>query len=61
MSDGWFVIVLSSCFDIECEEDFIEEVVCIFGYDNIFIYMLVGVLMLVVELEVCIGEFVLCE
>lgn len=31
----WIVVFLSWCFDIEIEEDLIEEVACIYGYNNI--------------------------
>lgn len=33
--DEWQVVVSSWCFDMEIEEDLVEEVVCVYGYNNI--------------------------
>jgi phenylalanyl-tRNA synthetase beta chain len=59
--DGWQVIAPSSRFDIEREEDLIEEVARIFGYDNIPTHSPAGALALAVEPEARINELALRE
>lgn len=39
--DVFFVMLLLYCFDIEIEEDLIEEVVCIYGFEKILVWLLV--------------------
>ncbi|WP_158882262.1 phenylalanine--tRNA ligase subunit beta [Rhodanobacter sp. L36] len=58
---GWEVTAPSSRFDIEREEDLIEEVARIFGYDNIPTHTPAGALTLAVEPEARIGELALRE
>lgn len=58
---GWYVTAPSSRFDIEREEDLIEEVARIFGYDNIPTATPTGALALAVEPEARIGELALRE
>lgn len=58
---GWQVTAPSSRFDIEREEDLIEEVARIFGYDNIPTATPAGALTLAVEPEARIGELALRE
>lgn len=53
---GWQVTAPSSRFDIEREEDLIEEVARIFGYDNIPTATPAGALTLAIEPEARIGE-----
>ncbi len=60
-ADGWRVTAPSSRFDIEREEDLIEEVARIFGYDNIPTATPAGALTLAVEPETRIGELALRE
>ncbi len=60
-ADGWTVIAPSSRFDIEREEDLIEEVARIFGYDNIPTHAPAGALTLAVEPEARIGDLALRE
>ena len=60
-SDGWTVTAPSSRFDIEREEDLIEEVARIFGYDNIPTHTPAGALTLAAEPEARIGELALRE
>ena len=59
--DGWRVTAPSRRFDIEREEDLIEEVARIFGYDNIPTHTPAGALALAVEPEARIGEQALRE
>ncbi|HEV2681288.1 MAG TPA: phenylalanine--tRNA ligase subunit beta [Rhodanobacter sp.] len=59
--DGWQVTAPSSRFDIEREEDLIEEVARIFGYDNIPTHSPAGALALAVEPEARINELALRE
>ncbi len=59
--DGWQVTAPSSRFDIEREEDLIEEVARIFGYDNIPTATPTGALTLAIEPEARIGELALRE
>ena len=58
---GWRVTAPSSRFDIEREEDLIEEVARIFGYDNIATATPSGALTLAIEPEARIGELALRE
>ncbi|KZC19121.1 MULTISPECIES: phenylalanine--tRNA ligase subunit beta [Rhodanobacter] len=60
-ADGWRVTAPSSRFDIEREEDLIEEVARIFGYDNIPTATPAGALTLAIEPEARIGELALRE
>jgi phenylalanyl-tRNA synthetase beta chain len=59
--EGWRITAPSSRFDIGREEDLIEEVARIFGYDNIPTHRPAGALALVVEPEARIGELALRE
>ena len=61
LADGWRVSAPSSRFDIEREEDLIEEVARIFGYDNIPTATPAGALALSAEPEARIGELALRE
>jgi phenylalanyl-tRNA synthetase beta chain len=60
-ADGWSVTAPSSRFDIEREEDLIEEVARIFGYDNIPTHTPAGALALSAEPEARIGDLALRE
>jgi phenylalanyl-tRNA synthetase beta chain len=60
-AEGWQVIAPSSRFDIEREEDLIEEVARIFGYDKIPTATPAGALTLAIEPEARIGELALRE
>ena len=60
-ADGWTVTAPSSRFDIEREEDLIEEVARIFGYDNIPTHTPAGALTLAAEPEARIGDLALRE
>ncbi|MGH8158422.1 MAG: phenylalanine--tRNA ligase subunit beta [Rhodanobacter sp.] len=60
-ADGWRITAPSSRFDIEREEDLIEEVARIFGYDNIPTHSPAGALALAVEPEARINELALRE
>ena len=60
-TDGWQITAPSSRFDIEREEDLIEEVARIFGYDNIPTDTPTGALTLAIEPEARIGELALRE
>ncbi len=60
-ADGWRVTAPSSRFDIEREEDLIEEVARIFGYDKIPTHSPSGALVLAIEPEARIGELALRE
>ena len=60
-ADGWRVTAPSSRFDIEREEDLIEEVARIFGYDRIPTATPAGALTLAIEPEARIGELALRE
>ncbi len=60
-TDGWQITAPSSRFDIEREEDLIEEVARIFGYDNIPTHSPAGALALAIEPEARINELVLRE
>lgn len=60
-ADGWRVTAPSSRFDIEREEDLIEEVARIFGYDNIPTATPAGALTLAIEPEARISELALRE
>jgi len=59
--EGWSITAPSSRFDIEREEDLIEEVARIFGYDKIPTHTPAGALTLAVEPEARIGELALRE
>ena len=60
-ADGWQITAPSSRFDIEREEDLIEEVARIFGYDNIPTLTPTGALTLTIEPEARINELALRE
>ncbi|SFS05452.1 phenylalanyl-tRNA synthetase beta subunit [Dyella sp. OK004] len=60
-TDGWRITAPSSRFDIEREEDLVEEVARIFGYDNIPTLTPAGALTLAVEPEARINELALRE
>ncbi len=60
-TDGWQITAPSSRFDIEREEDLIEEVARIFGYDNIPTRTPTGALALAIEPEARIDELALRE
>jgi len=60
-ADGWQITAPSSRFDIEREEDLVEEVARIFGYDNIPTATPGGALALAAEPEARIGELALRE
>jgi phenylalanyl-tRNA synthetase beta chain len=60
-NDGWTVTAPSSRFDIEREEDLIEEVARILGYDNIPTHTPAGALTLAAEPEARIGDLALRE
>jgi phenylalanyl-tRNA synthetase beta chain len=60
-ADGWRITAPSSRFDIEREEDLIEEVARIFGYDNIPTHTPAGALSLAIEPEARINELALRE
>ncbi|HEY9132473.1 MAG TPA: phenylalanine--tRNA ligase subunit beta [Dyella sp.] len=60
-AEGWQVTAPSSRFDIEREEDLIEEVARIFGYDRIPTHTPAGALSLATEPEARIGELALRE
>jgi phenylalanyl-tRNA synthetase beta chain len=59
--EGWRITAPSSRFDIEREEDLIEEVARIFGYDNIPTHTPTGALVLAIEPEARINELALRE
>jgi phenylalanyl-tRNA synthetase beta chain len=61
IDEGWQITAQSSRFDIEREEDLIEEVARIFGYDNIPTHSPTGALVLATEPEARIGELALRE
>ncbi len=61
VAHGWEVTAPSRRFDIEREEDLIEEVARIFGYDNIPTATPAGALTLAIEPEARIGELALRE
>jgi phenylalanyl-tRNA synthetase beta chain len=60
-ADGWKVMAPSSRFDIEREEDLIEEVARIHGYDNIPTSTPAGALTLAVEPEARLNELAVRE
>ncbi|MGC1547692.1 MAG: phenylalanine--tRNA ligase subunit beta [Rhodanobacter sp.] len=60
-AEGWRITAPSSRFDIEREEDLVEEVARIFGYDNIPTHTPAGALKLAVEPEARISELALRE
>jgi phenylalanyl-tRNA synthetase beta chain len=59
--EGWQVTAPSSRFDIEREEDLIEEVARIFGYDNIPTHQPAGALALAIEPEGRLNELAVRE
>lgn len=61
LAEGWRITAPSSRFDIEREEDLVEEVARIFGYDNIPTATPAGALALAAEPEARIGELALRE
>ncbi|MEO9078032.1 MAG: phenylalanine--tRNA ligase subunit beta [Rhodanobacter sp.] len=61
IDQGWQITAPSSRFDIEREEDLIEEVARIFGYDNIPTATPTGALTLAIESEARINELALRE
>ncbi|MFC5740351.1 phenylalanine--tRNA ligase subunit beta [Dyella tabacisoli] len=61
LADGWRITAPSSRFDIEREEDLIEEVARIFGYDNIPTYTPAGALTLAIEPEGRLNELAVRE
>jgi phenylalanyl-tRNA synthetase beta chain len=61
VADGWRITAPSSRFDIEREEDLVEEVARIFGYDNIPTHTPEGALALAIEPEARLGELALRE
>jgi phenylalanyl-tRNA synthetase beta chain len=56
LTDGWRVTAPSSRFDIEREEDLVEEVARIHGYDNIPTHRPSGALVLVPDPEERLGD-----
>ena len=60
-TDGWTVTAPSSRFDIEREEDLIEEVARIHGYDRIPTHSPAGALVLAPEPEARLGELAIRE
>ncbi|OZB61080.1 MAG: phenylalanine--tRNA ligase subunit beta [Lysobacterales bacterium 14-68-21] len=60
-ADGWLVTAPSSRFDIEREEDLIEEVARIHGYDRIPTHTPAGALALAPEPEARLGELAVRE
>jgi phenylalanyl-tRNA synthetase beta chain len=60
-SDGWRITAPSSRFDIEREEDLIEEVARIFGYDHIPTHTPAGALTLAIEPEGRLNELAVRE
>jgi phenylalanyl-tRNA synthetase beta chain len=59
--EGWQVTAPTSRFDIEREEDLIEEVARVYGYDRIPTHTPAGALVLAPEREARIGELPLRE
>ncbi len=60
-AEGWQITAPSSRFDVEREEDLIEEVARISGYDNIPTHSPAGALALAIEPEARINELALRE
>ncbi|HEV2622623.1 MAG TPA: phenylalanine--tRNA ligase subunit beta [Frateuria sp.] len=60
-AEGWQVTAPTSRFDIEREEDLIEEVARVYGYDRIPTHTPAGALSLAPEPEARIGELALRE
>lgn len=57
----FLVMLLVYCFDIEIEEDLIEEIVCFYGYDNILVLVFDNSVVMLLLLEVkCIVMQVCC-
>jgi phenylalanyl-tRNA synthetase beta chain len=61
MDEGWRVTAPSSRFDIELEEDLVEEVARIYGYDRIPTHTPEGALALATEPEARLGELAVRE
>ncbi|WP_266159851.1 phenylalanine--tRNA ligase subunit beta [Dyella silvatica] len=61
LTDGWRITAPSSRFDIEREEDLIEEVARIFGYDHIPTHTPAGALTLAIEPEGRLNELAVRE
>ncbi len=59
--EGWLITAPSSRFDIEREEDLVEEVARIFGYDRIPTHTPTGALSLAIEPEARISEHAMRE
>jgi phenylalanyl-tRNA synthetase beta chain len=60
-NEGWRITAPSSRFDIELEEDLVEEVARIYGYDNIPAHTPEGALALATEPEARINELAVRE
>jgi phenylalanyl-tRNA synthetase beta chain len=60
-ADGWRITAPTSRFDIELEEDLIEEVARIYGYDNIPTHTPAGALALAAEPEARLNELAVRE
>ncbi|HUB90449.1 MAG TPA: phenylalanine--tRNA ligase subunit beta [Dyella sp.] len=61
IDEGWRVTAPSSRFDIELEEDLVEEVARIYGYDRIPTHTPEGALALAIEPEARLNELVVRE
>jgi phenylalanyl-tRNA synthetase beta chain len=61
LPEGWLITAPSSRFDIEREEDLVEEVARIFGYDRIPTHAPTGALSLAIEPEARISEHAMRE
>ena len=61
LAEGWRITPPSSRFDIELEEDLVEEIARIFGYDNIPTHTPGGALALAAEPEARLGELAVRE
>jgi phenylalanyl-tRNA synthetase beta chain len=61
IADGWRITAPTSRFDIEREEDLIEEVARIYGYDHVPTHTPAGALRLATEAEARIPELALRE
>lgn len=59
--DDFLVMLFIWCFDIEIEEDLIEEIVCLYGYDNILVFVFCGNLKMQVQLEVQCLQVCICQ
>ena len=61
IADGWRITAPTSRFDIEREEDLVEEVARIYGYDHVPTHTPAGALRLATEPEARIAELALRE